>query len=75
MIFSFIQSVLPYLFYPRSNTTPLQKLITAQKGVSIDLEGLSRDMKAQSKELFTFGQSEAPDLKDGAISLNPKSRC
>ncbi|KAF9056230.1 Eisosome component PIL1-domain-containing protein [Panaeolus papilionaceus] len=45
-------------------TTPVQKIITIQKGVAIDLDSLSRDSKAHSKELYTWGQSEAEDLKD-----------
>ncbi|KIK71066.1 hypothetical protein GYMLUDRAFT_33193 [Collybiopsis luxurians FD-317 M1] len=47
-----------------SGTTPVQKIITTEKGVAIDLDGLSRDQKAQSKELYTWGQSCDEDLKD-----------
>ncbi|KAJ4000996.1 Eisosome component PIL1-domain-containing protein [Lentinula boryana] len=45
-------------------TTPVQKIITTAKGVAIDLDSLSRDQKAQSKELYTWGQGEDADLKD-----------
>ncbi|TFK41096.1 Eisosome component PIL1-domain-containing protein [Crucibulum laeve] len=47
-----------------SNTTAVQKIITTQKGVAIDFDSVSRDSKAQSKELYTWGQTEADDLKD-----------
>jgi hypothetical protein len=47
------------------STSPVQKVITAEKGVAIDFDSVSRDSKAQSKELYTWGQSEAEDLKDG----------
>ncbi|GAW08018.1 sphingolipid long chain base-responsive protein pil1 [Lentinula edodes] len=47
-----------------SGTTPVQKIITTAKGVAIDLDSLARDQKAQSKELYTWGQGEEADLKD-----------
>ncbi|KAL4064891.1 Eisosome component PIL1-domain-containing protein [Scleroderma yunnanense] len=47
-----------------TNTTPLQRIITTEKGVALDLDSLSTDAKAQSKELYTWGQAEDPDLKD-----------
>lgn len=47
-----------------STTSPAQKIITAEKGVAIDFDSVSRNSKAQSKELYTWGQSEADDLKD-----------
>ncbi|CAK5280251.1 unnamed protein product [Mycena citricolor] len=47
-----------------SSTTPTQRLITVEKGVTIDLDALGRDAKAQSKELYTWGFSEDSDLKD-----------
>ncbi|THV04882.1 hypothetical protein K435DRAFT_826688 [Dendrothele bispora CBS 962.96] len=47
-----------------STTTPVQKIITAQKGVSIDYDCVARDTKAQSKEIYTWGQTEDEDLKD-----------
>ncbi|KAJ6575187.1 Eisosome component PIL1-domain-containing protein [Mycena capillaripes] len=47
-----------------STTTPVQRIITIEKGVAIDLDSLSRDAKAQSKELYTWGQTEEADLKD-----------
>ncbi|KDQ63684.1 hypothetical protein JAAARDRAFT_53873 [Jaapia argillacea MUCL 33604] len=46
------------------SATPIQKLITTSKGLAIDFDGASSDSKAQSKELYTWGQSEDPDLKD-----------
>ena len=52
-----------------SATTPIQRIITLEKGLSIDFENLSRDAKSQSKELYTWGQSEAEDLKDGMFDL------
>jgi len=48
-----------------TNTTPVQKIITAEKGVAIDCDAFARDAKAQSKELYTWGQTQPVDLKDG----------
>jgi hypothetical protein len=48
-----------------TNTTPVQRIITSEKGVAIDCDALARDAKAQSKELYTWGQTQAEDLKDG----------
>lgn len=53
-----------------STTSPVQKIITAEKGIALNLDNLSRDSKAQSKELYTWGQSEADDLKDGELHLS-----
>ncbi|KAJ7110148.1 Eisosome component PIL1-domain-containing protein [Mycena epipterygia] len=47
-----------------SNTTPVQRIITVEKGVAIDFDSLARDAKAQSKELYTWGQTEDADIKD-----------
>jgi len=47
-----------------STTPPVQKIITAEKGVTLDFESLSRDNQAQSKELYTWGQTQQPDVKD-----------
>ncbi|KAF8642355.1 hypothetical protein AX16_009624 [Volvariella volvacea WC 439] len=47
-----------------SSATPVQKIITTEKGVAIDFDSVSRDSKAQSKELYTWGQTETEDLKD-----------
>jgi len=47
-----------------STTAPVQKIITAEKGVTLDVESLSRDAQAQSKELYTWGQTQQPDVKD-----------
>jgi hypothetical protein len=48
-----------------SQTTPIQRIITTGKGVAIDFDSVSRDAKAQSKELYTWGQAEDADIKDG----------
>lgn len=48
-----------------TNTTPVQRIITAEKGVALDVDSLARSSKAQSKELYSWGQEEAVDLKDG----------
>ncbi|KAK7064170.1 sphingolipid long chain base-responsive protein pil1 [Favolaschia claudopus] len=49
-----------------SSTSPVQRIVTAEKGVALDFDSLSRNAKAQSKELYTWGQGEdaGPDLKD-----------
>ncbi|KAJ3568073.1 hypothetical protein NP233_g5957 [Leucocoprinus birnbaumii] len=47
-----------------SSTTPVQRIITSEKGVALDFDSVSRNLKAQSKELYTWGQSETEDLKD-----------
>ncbi|KAF4622893.1 hypothetical protein D9613_001864 [Agrocybe pediades] len=47
-----------------TNASPVQKIITTEKGVAIDFDSISRNSKAQSKELYTWGQSEPEDLKD-----------
>ncbi|KAF9270278.1 hypothetical protein L218DRAFT_888725 [Marasmius fiardii PR-910] len=46
------------------SSTPIQKIITTEKGVAIDFDSVSRDSKAQSKELYLWGQNELDDLKD-----------
>lgn len=51
------------------SATPVQKIITTEKGVAIDFDSISRDSKTQSKELYTWGQAEADDIKDGAFPL------
>ncbi|KAJ6604719.1 Eisosome component PIL1-domain-containing protein [Mycena vulgaris] len=50
-----IQHQLRSLGQQYSTTTPVQRIITVEKG---------RDAKAQSKELYTWGQSEDADVKD-----------
>lgn len=50
-------------------TTPLQRIITLEKGVALDVDSLARDSKTQSKELYTWGQAEDPDLTDGEHAL------
>ncbi|KAI0330538.1 hypothetical protein GY45DRAFT_1217516, partial [Cubamyces sp. BRFM 1775] len=47
-----------------SSVTPVQKIITAQKGVALDFDSVGRDAHAQSKELYTWGQNEDEDIKD-----------
>ncbi|KIO08221.1 hypothetical protein M404DRAFT_997147 [Pisolithus tinctorius Marx 270] len=47
-----------------TNTTPIQRIITTEKGVALDLDSLARDAKAQSKELYTWGQGDEADLRD-----------
>jgi hypothetical protein len=51
-----------------SSATPVQKIITAEKGVTLDIESLSRDSQIQSKELYQWGQKEDSDVKDGWYS-------
>ncbi|KAF8912723.1 Eisosome component PIL1-domain-containing protein [Gymnopilus junonius] len=46
------------------NTNPVQRIITTEKGVAIDFESVALNSKSQSKELYTWGQSEPQDLKD-----------
>ncbi|EGN94591.1 hypothetical protein SERLA73DRAFT_171548 [Serpula lacrymans var. lacrymans S7.3] len=50
--------------YIATSTLPVQRIITVQKGVALSFDALSRDSKAQSKELYTWGQGEDADLKD-----------
>ncbi|KAF7320412.1 Eukaryotic translation initiation factor 4e [Mycena kentingensis (nom. inval.)] len=47
-----------------SSTTPVQRIITAEKGIALDLDSLARDAKAFSKEFYTWGAGEADDIKD-----------
>ncbi|KIJ68378.1 hypothetical protein HYDPIDRAFT_106570 [Hydnomerulius pinastri MD-312] len=47
-----------------TTTTPIQRIITLEKGVALDCDSLARDAKAQSKELYTWGQDEDADIKD-----------
>ncbi|EIW64415.1 uncharacterized protein TRAVEDRAFT_139192 [Trametes versicolor FP-101664 SS1] len=47
-----------------SSVTPVQKIITAQKGLALDFDNVGRDAHAHSKELYTWGQAEYDDLKD-----------
>ena len=46
----------------------MQKIITTQKGLALDFDGVGRDAHAHSKELYTWGQAENEDLKDGESS-------
>jgi hypothetical protein len=56
-------SLLPRL--PFSNTSPPQKIVTAAKGVAIDFDSVSNDSKTYSKELYTWGQADDDDIRDG----------
>lgn len=49
-----------------SDSTPYQRMITTSKGVIMDFDSLAKDAKANSKELYVWGQTETDDLKDGA---------
>ncbi|KAJ2913389.1 hypothetical protein MD484_g7027, partial [Candolleomyces efflorescens] len=51
-------------FQQQYSTSPAQKIITAEKGLALDYDNVARESKAQSKELYTWGQTEADDLKD-----------
>lgn len=43
-------------------------MITAQKGVVLDRQSVARDTQAYSKELYSWGQKEKEDIKDGECS-------
>ena len=47
------------------DSTPYQRLITTSKGIVMDHDNVARDAKANSKELYMWGQTESDDLKDG----------
>ncbi|KAH9944085.1 uncharacterized protein BXZ73DRAFT_87047 [Epithele typhae] len=47
-----------------SSVTPVQKIVTARKGVALDLDSFSRDNHASSKETYMWGQREHEDIKD-----------
>ncbi|KAH8835889.1 Eisosome component PIL1-domain-containing protein [Flagelloscypha sp. PMI_526] len=47
-----------------SGTGPVQKIITTEKGLALDFEAASGDLKGQSKEMYTWGQLETEDVKD-----------
>ncbi|KAF9785541.1 Eisosome component PIL1-domain-containing protein [Thelephora terrestris] len=46
------------------DSTPYQRMITTSKGVIMDFDGVGKDAKANSKELYIWGQTETEDLKD-----------
>lgn len=52
-----------------TSTNPIQRIITLEKGVALDFDALARDGKAQSKELYTWGQDEDDDITDGENAL------
>ncbi|OCH95785.1 hypothetical protein OBBRIDRAFT_883721 [Obba rivulosa] len=47
-----------------SSVTPVQRIITSQKGVALDFDGVARDTHAHSKELYLWSQHGGEDLKD-----------
>lgn len=47
-----------------SSVTPVQKIITTQKGIALDFDSLSNDCHGHSKEFYTWGQHQDPDIKD-----------
>ena len=49
---------------PPSTTGPIQKIITTEKGIALDFDSVNRNAQAHSKELYTWGQNEAPDVRD-----------
>ena len=55
------------------DSTPYQRLITTSKGVVMDLDNIAKDMKANSKELYMWGQTESDDLKDGRCTFMRRS--
>lgn len=48
-----------------SDSSPYQRMITTSKGIIMDFENVAKDSKANSKELYTWGQTETDDIKDG----------
>ena len=55
------------------DSTPYQRLITTSKGVVMDLDNIAKDVKANSKELYMWGQTESDDLKDGWYTFMRRS--
>ena len=51
------------------DSTPYQRLITTSKGVVMDFDSIAKDVKANSKELYMWGQTESDDLKDGMCTF------
>ncbi|KAL5535615.1 LSP1 [Sanghuangporus sanghuang] len=47
-----------------ATVSPVQRIITSQKGVVLDFESVAKDAKSQSKELYMWGQGQDDDLKD-----------
>lgn len=47
---------------------PVQRIITSEKGVSLEFASVAKDSKSQSKELYMWGQNEHEDVKDGTLS-------
>ncbi|KAH9950461.1 Eisosome component PIL1-domain-containing protein [Amylocystis lapponica] len=52
-----------------NSVSPLQRIVTSQKGVAIDFDSVSRDSHAHSKELYMWSQREDDDIKDVADRL------
>jgi hypothetical protein len=66
---SFMAPISPsFVRHDLSSATPVQKIITAEKGIALDFQSLSRDTQGQSKELYHWGQDEHSDVKDGRYS-------
>lgn len=58
------------------DSTPYQRLVTTSKGLVLDYDNVAKDAKANSKELFMWGQTESDDLKDGgciSVRRGPQS--
>lgn len=49
-------------------TSAVQKIVTSEKGIALEFEGVSRSSHAHSKELYLWSQTEDEDIKDG-VSL------
>ena len=46
------------------DSTPYQRMITTSKGIVMDFDNVSKNAKANSKELYMWGQTETEDIKD-----------
>ena len=55
--------------------TPVQKIITTQKGLALGYDSVSRDAHGYSKELYMWGQVENEDIKDGEFERIHAERC
>lgn len=51
-----------------STMSPVQRIVTTQKGVALAFDSVCREAKAQSRELYTWGQHEDADIKDGMFT-------
>jgi len=64
LAFESLQHQIRSLGQQYTSTSPIQRIITLEKGVALDFDALARDGKTQSKELFTWGQDQDADLTD-----------